>query len=142
MRKIHQCLYHLRCLKDFKLPSKVLRSFYICTTESILTGSITSWFWEEHHAGQAALQRSVRSVEIITELPDLQSVYSQWCWTKARKIFKDLSHPTNRLFSLLWWKSESFFPFVIQATSTTLWTRIGIFWTFLHNKQTNKQIDE
>ncbi|KAK3572484.1 hypothetical protein QTP86_033910, partial [Hemibagrus guttatus] len=41
---VRQCLYHIRCLKDFKLPSKVLRSFYICTTESIQTGSIISWF--------------------------------------------------------------------------------------------------
>ncbi|KAK3530809.1 hypothetical protein QTP70_002839 [Hemibagrus guttatus] len=44
VKKAWQHLYHLRCLKDFKLPSKVLKMFYTCTTESILTGSITAWF--------------------------------------------------------------------------------------------------
>ena len=35
------------------------------------------------------------------ELPDLQSVYSKRCWTKARKIVIDLNHHNNGLFSLL-----------------------------------------
>ncbi|KAK3546607.1 hypothetical protein QTP70_030641, partial [Hemibagrus guttatus] len=50
-----------------------------------------------------ALQRVVRSDECIirTKLPDLHSIYSKRCWTKARKIMKDLSHPNNGLFSLL-----------------------------------------
>ncbi|KAK1784591.1 hypothetical protein P4O66_003261 [Electrophorus voltai] len=42
-KKARQCLYHLRCLRDFRLPSKVLRNFYTCTIESILTGNITVW---------------------------------------------------------------------------------------------------
>ncbi|KAK1797475.1 hypothetical protein P4O66_008336 [Electrophorus voltai] len=40
-KKAHQRLYHLRHLRDFRLPSKVLRNFYTCTMESILTGNIT-----------------------------------------------------------------------------------------------------
>ncbi|KAK3539730.1 hypothetical protein QTP70_012876 [Hemibagrus guttatus] len=50
-----------------------------------------------------ALQRVVRSTEhtICAELPDLETIYSMWFWTKARKIMKDLSHPNNGLFSLL-----------------------------------------
>ncbi|KAK1803187.1 hypothetical protein P4O66_021707 [Electrophorus voltai] len=43
-KKARQCLYHLRRLRDFRLPSKVLRNFYTCTIESILTGNITVWF--------------------------------------------------------------------------------------------------
>lgn len=35
---------HLRHLKDFRLPRKVLRNFYTCIIESILMGSITAWF--------------------------------------------------------------------------------------------------
>ncbi|KAK1802877.1 hypothetical protein P4O66_021404 [Electrophorus voltai] len=45
-KKARQRLYHLRRLRDFRLPSKVLRNFYTCTIESILTGNITVWFWE------------------------------------------------------------------------------------------------
>ncbi|RXN39337.1 CBL-interacting kinase 4-like protein [Labeo rohita] len=90
-------------LRDFRLPSKVLRNFYSCTIESILTGNILTWFGNSTMQDRRALQRVVRSAErtIHTELPDLHSIYSRRCWTKARKIVKDLSHPNNELFSLM-----------------------------------------
>ncbi|KAL0196889.1 hypothetical protein M9458_005429, partial [Cirrhinus mrigala] len=90
-------------LRDFRLPSKVLRNFYSCTIESILTGNILTWFGNSTMQDRRALQRVVRSAErtIHTELPDLHSIYSRRCWTKARKIVKDLSHPNNGLFSLM-----------------------------------------
>ncbi|KAG7334834.1 hypothetical protein KOW79_001430 [Hemibagrus wyckioides] len=71
--------------------------------ESILMGNITTWFGNSTMQDRRALQRVVRSAEriICTELPDLHSIYNKWCWTKARKIVKDLSHPNNGLFSLL-----------------------------------------
>ncbi|KAK1784208.1 hypothetical protein P4O66_003963 [Electrophorus voltai] len=40
-KKARQRLFHLRRLRDFRLPSKVLRNFYTCTIESILTANIT-----------------------------------------------------------------------------------------------------
>ncbi|KAL0185276.1 hypothetical protein M9458_020973 [Cirrhinus mrigala] len=103
VKKARQRLYHLRRLRDFRLPSKVLRNFYSCTIESILTGNILTWFGNSTMQDRRALQRVVRSAErtIHTELPDLHSIYSRRCWTKARKIVKDLSHPNNGLFSLM-----------------------------------------
>ncbi|KAK3513816.1 hypothetical protein QTP70_028871 [Hemibagrus guttatus] len=103
VKKGQQLLYHLRCLRDFRLPSKVLRNFYSCTIESILMGNIATWFRNSTMQDRRALQRVVRSAERIihTKLPDLHSIYSKQCWTKARKIVKDLSHPSNGLFSLL-----------------------------------------
>ncbi|KAI5629002.1 gastrula zinc finger protein XlCGF28.1-like [Silurus asotus] len=103
VKKARQRLYHLRRLRDFKLPSQVLKTFYTCTIESVLTGSITSWFGNSTMQDRRALQRVVRSAErtIHTELPDLQDIYSTRCMTRARKIVKDLSHPNNGLFSLL-----------------------------------------
>ncbi|KAK1785144.1 hypothetical protein P4O66_018556 [Electrophorus voltai] len=102
-KKARQRLYHLRCLRDFRLPSKVLRNFYTCTIESILTGNITVWFGNSTKQDRQALQRVVRSAERIThtELPDLQTIYYKRCQTKARRIVKDPTHPNNRLFSLL-----------------------------------------
>ncbi|KAK1794591.1 hypothetical protein P4O66_001312 [Electrophorus voltai] len=102
-KKARQRLYHLRRLRDFRLPSKVLRNFYTCTIESILTGNITVWFGNSTKQDRQALQRVVRSAERIThsELPDLQTTYYKRCQTKARKIVKDPTHPNNRLFSLL-----------------------------------------
>ncbi|KAL0199448.1 hypothetical protein M9458_007988, partial [Cirrhinus mrigala] len=103
VKKARQRLYHLRRLRDFRLPSKVLRNFYSCTIESILTGNILTWFGNSTMQDRRALQRVVRSAErtIHTELPNLHSIYSRRCWTKARKIVKDLSHPNNGLFSLM-----------------------------------------
>ncbi|KAK1804046.1 hypothetical protein P4O66_020091, partial [Electrophorus voltai] len=74
-KKTRQRLYHLRRLRDFKLPSK----------------------------DRQALQRVVCSAERIThtELPDLQTTYYKRCQTKARRIVKDPTHPNNRLLSLL-----------------------------------------
>ncbi|KAK1789284.1 hypothetical protein P4O66_015217, partial [Electrophorus voltai] len=102
-KKARQRVYHLRCLRDFRLPSKVLRNFYTCTIESILTGNITVWFGNSTKQDRQALQRVVHSAERIThtELPDLQTIYYKWCQTKARRIVKDPTHPNNRLFSLL-----------------------------------------
>ncbi|KAK3515149.1 hypothetical protein QTP70_007463 [Hemibagrus guttatus] len=59
VKKAWQCLYHLRRLKDFKLPSKVLKMFYTCTIESILTGSITAWFGNSTKQDRRVLQRVV-----------------------------------------------------------------------------------
>ncbi|KAK1799486.1 hypothetical protein P4O66_007711 [Electrophorus voltai] len=129
-KKARQRLYHLRRLKGFRLPSKVLRNFYTCTIESILTGNITVWFGNSIKQDRQALQRVVRSAERIThtELPDLQTIYYKRCQTKARRIVKDPTHPNNRLFS--WLRSEkrfhslktkterlkrSFFPQAIRA---------------------------
>ncbi|KAK1793659.1 hypothetical protein P4O66_012026, partial [Electrophorus voltai] len=102
-KKACQRLYHLRRLRDFRLPSKVLRNFYTCTIESILTGNITVWFGNSTKQDRRALQRVMRSAERIThtELPDLQTIYYKRCQTKARRIVKDPTHPNNRLFSLL-----------------------------------------
>ncbi|KAK3568591.1 hypothetical protein QTP86_009402 [Hemibagrus guttatus] len=65
-----------RRLKDFKVPSKVLKTFYTCTIESILTRSITAWFGNSTKQDRQALQRVVRSAEctIRTMVPDLETI--------------------------------------------------------------------
>ncbi len=42
--KAHQRLFFLRRLRKFGTSPRILRSFYTCTVESILTGCITAWF--------------------------------------------------------------------------------------------------
>lgn len=103
VKKARQHLYYLRRLRDFKLPSQVLKTIYTCTIESVLTGRITSWFGNSTMQDRRAFQRVVQSAEhtIHTRLSDLQDIYSMRCQTRARKIVKDLSHPNNRLFFYL-----------------------------------------
>jgi len=98
-----QRLFHLRCLRDFRLPLKVLRNFFTCTTESILSGSITTRMGSCKKQDLLALRRVVRSAErtIRTTLPDLQDIYIQRCRSRAEKILRQPHHPSHPLFSLL-----------------------------------------
>ncbi len=85
------------------LSPSILRSFYTCTVESILTSCITAWFGNSTAGNRKALQRVVRTAHHIVggELPSLQDIYTRRCIRKARRIINDSSHPFHRLFSLL-----------------------------------------
>ncbi len=102
LKKAHQHLFFLRRLRKFGTSPSILRSFYTCTVESILTGCITAWFGNST-GNRKALQRVVRTARHIVggELPSLQDMYTRRCTRKARRIIKDSSHPSHRLLSLL-----------------------------------------
>ncbi len=103
LKKAHQRLFFLRRLRKFGTSPSILRSFYTCTVESILTGCITAWFGNSTAGNRKALQRVVRTARHIVggELPSLQDIYTRRCIRKARRIIKDSSHPSHRLLSLL-----------------------------------------
>jgi hypothetical protein len=82
---------------------QILKRFYICTIESILTGCITTWYGNCSASNTTeALQRVVRTAQYITgaKLPAIQDLYIRWCQRKAQKL-SDSSHHSHRLFSLL-----------------------------------------
>ncbi|KAK1802495.1 hypothetical protein P4O66_022147 [Electrophorus voltai] len=85
-KKARQRLYHLRRLRDFRLPSKVLRNFYTCTIESILTGNITVWFGNSTKQDRQTLQRVVRSAERITHTEPLALSRASSRGTSSRGI--------------------------------------------------------
>ncbi len=103
LKKAHQCLFFLRRLRKFGMSPSILRSFYTCTVESILTGCITAWFGNSTAGNRKALQSVVRTARHIVggELPSLQDIYTWRCIRKARRIIKDSSHPSHSLLSLL-----------------------------------------
>ncbi len=103
LKKAHQHLFFLRRLRKFGTSPRILRSFYTCTVESILTGCITAWFGNSTAGNHRALQRVVRTARHIVggELPSLQNIYTRRCTRKARRIIKDSSHPSHRLLFLL-----------------------------------------
>ncbi len=103
LKKAHQRLFFLRRLRKFGMSPSILRSFYTCTVESILTGCITAWFGNSTAGNRKALQRVVQTASHIVggELPSLQDIYTRRCIRKARRIIKDSSHPSHRLLSLL-----------------------------------------
>ncbi len=88
LKKAHQRLFFLRWLRKFGTSPSILRSFYTCTVESILTGYITAWFGNSTAGNHKALQRVVRTARHIVggELPSLQDIYTRKCIRKARRI--------------------------------------------------------
>ncbi len=103
LKKAHRRLFFLRRLRKFGMSPSILKSFYTCTVESILTGCLTAWFGNITAGNRKALQRVVRTARHIVggELPSLQDIYTRQCTRKARRITKDSSHPSHRLLSLL-----------------------------------------
>ena len=112
---------------------QLLKKFYSCTIESILTGCITAWYGNCSASDGKVLQRIMRMVQYITgaKLPAIQDIYSRRCQKKALKIVKASSHPSHRLFSLLprgqWYQStkssskrlqNSFYPQAIRLLNS------------------------
>ena len=66
VNRVRQNLFPLRRLKRFGMDPQILQRFYCCTTESILTGCITSWYGNCSASDRKALQRVVRMAQYIT----------------------------------------------------------------------------
>uniref|UniRef100_A0A8C7TY13 Myosin tail domain-containing protein n=1 Tax=Oncorhynchus mykiss TaxID=8022 RepID=A0A8C7TY13_ONCMY len=69
---------------------QVLKRFYSCTIESILTGCITAWYGNCSSSDRKTLQRVVCTAQYITgaRLPAIQDLYIRRCQRKALKIVK------------------------------------------------------
>ncbi|KAI4885725.1 hypothetical protein NFI96_026178, partial [Prochilodus magdalenae] len=95
--------FKLRQLRRFGMDPRILRTFYTCTVESILTGSITTWYGSCTAIERKALQRVVRTAQYITgvQLPNLLDLYTSRCRRKTRRVLKDSTHPSHCLFSQL-----------------------------------------
>uniref|UniRef100_A0A8C7GLL8 Reverse transcriptase domain-containing protein n=1 Tax=Oncorhynchus kisutch TaxID=8019 RepID=A0A8C7GLL8_ONCKI len=101
--RARQSLFPIGKLKRFGMGPEILKRFYSCNIESILTGCITAWYGNCSSSNGKALQRVVRTTQYITgaKLPAIQDLYFRRCQRNAPKIVKDPSYPSHRLFSLL-----------------------------------------
>ncbi|KAM9420539.1 meiosis-specific protein MEI4-like isoform 2-T2 [Salvelinus alpinus] len=70
------------------ITCQILKRFYSCTIESILTGCITAWYGNCSASDRKALQRVVRTAQYITgaKLPAIQDLYTRRYQRKAIKI--------------------------------------------------------
>ena len=59
VKKAQQCIFPLRRLKKFGIGPQILKKFYSCTIESILTGFITAFNGNSTALNRMALQRVV-----------------------------------------------------------------------------------
>ncbi|KAI4873905.1 hypothetical protein NFI96_008067 [Prochilodus magdalenae] len=103
VKKAQQRLFFLRRQRRFGMDPRILRTFYTCTVENVLTGSITTRYGNCTAIERKALQRVVRTAQYITgvQLPNLLDLYTSRCLRKTRRILKDSTHPSHCLFSQL-----------------------------------------
>ena len=81
LKRTQQCLFSLRRLNRFGMGPQILKTFYSCTIESILTGCITAWYGNCLTSDRKGLQRVVCTAQYITgaELPAVQDLYTRGC---------------------------------------------------------------
>ena len=63
------------------MDPQILKRFYSCTVERILTGCITAWYGNCSASDRKALQRVVRTAQYITglNLTAIQDLYTRQC---------------------------------------------------------------
>jgi gmma-aminobutyric acid receptor subunit gamma len=66
----------------------ILKKFYSCTIERILTGCIIAWYGNCSASDRKALQRVVLTAQYVTgaKLPAIQDLYTRRCQRKALVI--------------------------------------------------------
>ena len=72
----HTNYFALRRLKRFGMGPQILKMFYRCTIESILTGCITAWYDNCLPSDRKVLQRVVQTAQNITGSSSLPSMTS------------------------------------------------------------------
>ena len=66
VKRAQQNIFPLRRLKRFGMVPQILKKFYSCTIESILTGCITTWYGNCSASDCKAQQTVVRTNQYIT----------------------------------------------------------------------------
>ena len=81
MKRARQHLFPLRRLKRFGTGPQILKKFYSCTIESIMTGCTAAWYVNFKAPDCNALQRVVNTAQYIigAELPAIQDLYIRQC---------------------------------------------------------------
>ena len=79
MKRARQSLFPSRKLKRFGMGPQILKRFYNCNIESILTGCITAWYGNCSASNRKALQKVVHTAQYITgaKLPAIQDLYTR-----------------------------------------------------------------
>ncbi|XP_073669588.1 uncharacterized protein [Paramisgurnus dabryanus] len=103
VKKAQQRLYFLRTLKRNNLSAELLKVFYQCAIESVITYGMTAWYANSTGKDRKSLDRVIRSAEKIIGLPlhRLDDIYTIRCLRRAHNILQDETHPSKHLFSLL-----------------------------------------
>lgn len=85
--------------------NKKLGKLYRCCTKSILTGWFMVWLGNLTAQDLTLLQSTVQAaLKIITDHPQLQTIYLSCGQKKAESVVMGTSHPDHTLHTLALWK--------------------------------------
>ncbi len=100
VKRAQQRLYFIRLLKKARLRCQPLICVYRGLVESILTSGIIVWYGNTTLAKRKLLQRVIKTAERVigSNLPSMDTIYTQRCRRKAQSILKDKYHPAHDLF--------------------------------------------
>ncbi|CDR00640.1 unnamed protein product [Oncorhynchus mykiss] len=95
VKRARQSLFPPQETKRFDMGPEILRRFYSCTIESILTGCITAWYGNCSASDRKALQRVVCTAQYITgaKLLAIQVLYTRRCRGRPYKWSKTPATP-------------------------------------------------
>lgn len=101
--KAQQRMYFYRRLRNFNIDHTLMRMFYFCFIESVLTFCFICWFGSLSTKNKKRLESIVRTCSKIagTNFSPLSLSYSKRVAKKAQSIAADSSHPLCCQFKLL-----------------------------------------
>ena len=104
----------VRRLKRFGMGPQILKKFYSCTIDGILTGCIPAWYGNCSASDCKALQRVVHMAQYIMgeSFLTFRTYIIGGVRGRLKKSVKDFSHSSHRLFPLLphgkwYWSAKS-----------------------------------
>jgi len=84
LKKAHQRLYPLRCLRKCGISTQWLANFYRGPIESVLLGGVTVWNGNTTAQDRKATQRAIQSVRMVEKiigcaLPSIEEIFQTRC---------------------------------------------------------------
>jgi ribosomal protein L22 len=107
IKKATKRLYHVRCLKNLHVNSKIICMFYNATISSVLTYVIPTWFNACNSKQKKDLKKLRKKVcrmvspDMRGLIEDLESVHNKKSISMLKKIMSDSNHPLSKFISLL-----------------------------------------
>ncbi len=100
VKRAQQRLHFIRLLKKAGLKHQPLTQAYRGLVESILTSGITVWYGNTTVAERKRLQRVIKTAERVigSDLPSMDTIFTQRSRRKAQSILRDKHHPAHALF--------------------------------------------
>ena len=115
MKKASKRIYHVRCIRNLHVDSKIISVFYIAIVSSVVTYVIPSWFNSSSVKQRKDMKKLKKKVckmvniECRSLIDDPKLVCDRKSRCMMKKIMSNCSHPLFQHFKLLPHGSRPYF---------------------------------